>query len=864
MMTGHGPNGEELTLPIYYIDCEVEIQIVLGFVYQRVSFLNTTGKEISGVFTCPTSRGKATVCSCDLSFGGKTFSTSVVDAAEADGYEKNEKLEAINAAGPASEGFDPTCFSMPFSGLPNKAEIIAEIRYVQELSFDADSGEYSLRVPMTLPYGAKQIFEGRSLKEAINYRVLLAPGTDEGNWNSPSHVLDVVEVSPGPNDVGKILTLEGNGEDQNKDLLINYSAWANQVTGSVLCEANGRRGGSFMAFLQPPKLELAQPLARKMIFLLDQSYSMDGGNVLGTAKNALIHALDDLQPIDSFMICGYDHETHFYKGGNHLIQATPQAIQEAKTFVKYVKTSGTTDILKPIKESTHLLQLEDRGSHSAALVHHGSGGTFGKHAPIHDGHIALATDDVENEVISTPGLPFVVLITDGAVYPQQEKAILEFVQQANLGRETPIRVSTFGIGPYCNKYFLSTLSEAGMGYSETCLDMEDIEHSMVTFLSKTKSPVLSDIKLNAKGLTTFPGQIPDLTVGAPLIIAGTYSGEFPPVLEVTGKTVNGPTKFNISSSMAENAPIVTMVETKRIECLIGRWYMNPSDEKRKEIVAGSVLIGVPCPLTKTVAYENPDAVTVHQHHKHPTPPGIDGGCTVSDKRRTDVGKNQHARKNNGSVAAVAGVAVVGTCVAAALAFGNAGATMSNASTADAMGSFFTDGSAGMMNMAGSAWDAISGFDYGGAAGDLGGFAGDAAGAIGEGFSAIPDALGAAGEGIGNAAEGGVGFCTNCLGNCGPVGECLGGAIDGVGGCIGGLFETVCGGDVCGVCGDIGGACGGIGDCASGLIGGIGNCAGGGCECIGGVLGALPELLGGLGECIGSIFEIVGSILSIFT
>ena len=867
MATGHKVDGTEVTLPIYYIDCEVEIQIVLGFVYQRISFLNTTGSTISGVFTCPTNRGKATVCSCDLSFAGKTFSTSVVGQSEATKCEQNEELMKVSEAGPTTKGFDPNCFSMPFSGVPDKAEIIVEIRYVQELSFDVNSGEYSLTVPMTLPHGQQQIFENRSLKEAINYRILLAPGTDEGKWNSPSHVLDVIDVSPGPNNVGKVLTLEGNGENENKDLKIAYTAWSNQITGSVIYEPNsnrsgrGKEGGSFMAFLQPPSLENAKPLPRKMIFLLDQSYSMDGQGVLSTAKNALMCALDDLKPEDQFMICGYDQDTHFYKEGSHLIQATPQAIKEAKNHVRYIQTSGLTDILKPIKESTKLL---DEGSHHVVHHHGGSGGGFGKHAPIVHGHIAVAMEETSADSQGDmDGLPFIVLITDGAVYQSQEKEILNFVNQTNLGRQNPIRVSTFGIGPYCNRYFLSMLSEAGLGYSETCLDMDHVESSMISFLSKTKSPVLSDIALNINlpGMKTYPNKIPDLTVGAPLVIAGTYDkGSFPQVFEVTGKTASGPMNFELSASMAENAPIVIMVETRRIQCLIGRWYMEPSDQKRKEIVDSSVAIGVPCTLTTTVAYENKDKVTVRQHSKHPVPPGIDGGHTSSDKSRPSVSSNQHSRKNTGKVAAVAGVVVLGTGIGAALAFGNVGATAANAPVGDAMASFFADGSTGMMAMAGSAWDAISGIDYGGVAGNIGNFAGDAAGAIGDGFSAIPGA-------VGGAAEAVPGFCTDCLGQCGPIGEFAGGALDGIGGCIGGLFEGVCGGGICecaggllggvcegGICDCAGGLLGGVGDCAGGLLGGV--CEGGICDCAGGLLGGVGDcaggLLGGVGECAGGI------------
>ena len=52
-----------------------------------------------------------------------------------------------------------------------------------------------------------------------------------------------------------------------------------------------------------------------------------------------------------------------------------------------------------------------------------------------------------------PGLPIVVLVTDGAV--SNERDIVAFseqkVMQAMYGQGIPVRTHTFGIGPYCNR-----------------------------------------------------------------------------------------------------------------------------------------------------------------------------------------------------------------------------------------------------------------------------------------------------------------------------------------------------------------------------------------------------------------------------
>ena len=121
-----------------------------------------------------------------------------------------------------------------------------------------------------------------------------------------------------------------------------------------------------------------------------------------------------------------------------------------------------TDILQPIKAGTKLLQKA-----ADVAYGHGSKGGFG----MHNGPTGFSPANVDSPGPSAgrasgEEIPFLVLITDGAVYPNQENDILDFAENASRGREQAIRISTFGIGPYCNRYFLSNLSEAGMGYSK--------------------------------------------------------------------------------------------------------------------------------------------------------------------------------------------------------------------------------------------------------------------------------------------------------------------------------------------------------------------------------------------------------------
>ncbi len=876
-MIGRGPatNGKDVELPIFYLDCEVEVQITMGFVYERISFLNTTGEYVDGVFMAPTNRGMATVCSCDITFAGKTFSTSVVDL-KGD-LKENEELKGKGKgeSGPGGDfQYEPACFSMPFAKLPKMSEIIVEIRYVQDLSFDHMKGEYSLLVPMYFPKGKDQIYEKKSFSEVINYRVLLAPGTEDGNWECPTHQLNVTNVSPGPNNVGKIITLEGNGQNQNSDFIISYSAWANRVTGSVLCEEDGRGGGSFMAFLQPPSFAIAKPLARKMVFLIDVSYSMTG-KVLDHAKTALLAAMDDLQEHDFFALCAYDDKMRWYH--TDMEPASANAVASGKTWVKSLETTGLTDILQPIRAGTKLLQK------ASEVAHGGSGGGFGNHGSA-GGFTKASANPMKSEQTATAGtgkeIPFLVLITDGAVYRSQENDIISFARDASLGRDKQVRISTFGIGPYCNRYFLSNLSEAGMGYSETCLDPEGIQERMVNFLSKTKSPVLADISLGANNLYLYPAKIPDLTVGAPLVIYGSYDNQFPSVLSVSGTTADGPTTFDISSSIAENAPVVKMVEKRRIESMIGEWYLKDKNEAgRKEIVDKSVAIGVPCVLTRTAAYENPDAVAVHKHPNHSVPRGWATGATDNTlPPKTSVHHRIHQRKNRpmAAAAAVGGVVIVGTGVAAAMAFGNVGATGANIAVVDGMTSFFSEGFNGL-NM-------ISGGGFGDVFGAIGGGLGDAGNFLGD---AIPDAAGQVG-----------GACSELCGPGGSIAQCFDGAGSFCGcgpicdGNVGAFFTDTCGGlgQIFDPCADIGvqcfdavascdfgqvfehcGSCGGaiceggsncasaIGPCLGGVMEGAGSCASAIGPCLGSVAECAGSCAGAIGPCLGGLLEATGGI-----
>ncbi|KAL2539043.1 inter-alpha-trypsin inhibitor heavy chain-related [Abeliophyllum distichum] len=92
--------------------------------------------------------------------------------------------------------------------------------------------------------------------------------------------------------------------------------------------------------------------------------------------------------------------------------------------------------------------------------------------------------------------PIIFLITDGTV--EDEKDICH-AMKSHLMKEglTNPRICTFGIGSYCNHYFLKMLAEIGRGYYDAAFDIESINLRVERFINNASSVILADITIDA-------------------------------------------------------------------------------------------------------------------------------------------------------------------------------------------------------------------------------------------------------------------------------------------------------------------------------------------------------------------------------
>lgn len=490
-------------LPIYSILCNVDVYLSCAFVTIRTSFLNTTGGTISGSFSLPTPHGQATISSCDICFAGKTFSSSIIDPNKTK-VNHDPKLASASIDGGRGE-YSPHFFSMPFHNCPPNCEIVVIAKYLQDMTFHATTGEYSIPVPLTIPpadeFGRGGIYQNMPPDQVIFINCTIDPGngrSDLCKWYSSTHpFVQVTNTSHPPQSDCITLALNRDSNIANTNLCLTYGTTSAEIIGACLLEPpkGDDTDGAFALLLSPPSPSpsssssnsINSSFGRNLVFLLDRSGSMGSGTCMSTAKSALTSALDKLSPQDNFAISAFDHRqiwyhpsfsgdnnNHDHAGGEYLstaaqiFPATPENIASAKHWIQGLRAQGGTDILQPYSTSCQMLSESVTGipfqqwsqpfPQLSATASHGQNPNLGIVSVQGDDRMISNLASTSNgSQVKHSNLPFVVLITDGAV--PNEAEICKYASQFNecLGVVTSsdftplIRTYTFGIGPYANK-----------------------------------------------------------------------------------------------------------------------------------------------------------------------------------------------------------------------------------------------------------------------------------------------------------------------------------------------------------------------------------------------------------------------------
>ncbi|KAK3022151.1 hypothetical protein RJ639_045290 [Escallonia herrerae] len=299
---------------------------------------------------------------------------------------------------------------------------------------------------------------------------------------------------------------------------------------------------------------------KEVVFIVDISASMLGVP-LENSKNALLDALSNLNPVDYFNIIAFNGDTLSYSSSMEL--ATEEAIEKATRWITIsLIPSGNTNILLPLNQAMDMV---------------GKAGDL---------------------------IPLIFLITDGTV--EDEREICNFVKgRLNNGGLSCPRICTFGIGSYCNHYFLQMLAQIGRGYYAATYDVESINSRMGRLFRNASSVILANITIGAfkhlDSLELYPSHLPDLSSESPLILSGRFHGTFPDSFIASG-TLADLENFvvDIKVQKLKDMPLDRIFARRQIDMLTSHAWFTESKQLEEKVSKMSIQTGFPSEYTRMI------------------------------------------------------------------------------------------------------------------------------------------------------------------------------------------------------------------------------------------------------------------------
>lgn len=374
----------------------------------------------------------------------------------------------------------------------------------------------------------------------------------------------------------------------NEDFVLNFKVAGDMIKSNLLTYVDpDSEQGYFTLMLYPPgELEALDRQPLELVFVLDCSGSMQG-EPLAQAKDAVLAALDRLEPDDTFQIIRFS--TDASQLGSTPVPATPENLRRARQYVRELHGGGGTQMIEGIKAALDFPHDQER-------------------------------------------FRFVTFLTDG--YIGNEAEILGAIYD-RLGES---RIFSFGVGSSVNRYLLERMAGIGRG-AVAYLSLQDSGREVMDlFFDRISHPALIDVDVdwgNMRVADLYPSKLPDLFVGRPIIVTGKYSGQArPPTISgrAAGKRISFSLPRNASATTHEFIP--NLWARLRIADLADKraYVYDPSDELGREIKSTALKYGLMSDYTAFVAVdasritEGDHGTTVFQ--AVPVPEGVRYDTTV--------------------------------------------------------------------------------------------------------------------------------------------------------------------------------------------------------------------------------------------
>ncbi|KAL2960622.1 hypothetical protein AAZX31_17G046900 [Glycine max] len=497
---------------------------------------------------------QGSILGVEVSVSRKSYSTQLVVMEDDNGNQ--------NASPPQNGGFlIPDIFTLTIPQIDGGSNLSIKVRWSQKIVFS--KGQFSLNVPFTFPDFVNPAGKKISKREKIQINVDAVTG-GELLCKTLSHPLKEVRRHVGS--MGFLYDSDVLSWSK-VDFSFSYAVSSSHITGGVLLESASvhdfDQREMFYIYLSTGDIQSDKVFKKDIIFIIDISGSMRG-KLIEDTKNALLTALSKLNQADSFNIIAFNGETYLFSKTMEL--ASGDAVERATEWINTnFVAGGGTNISHPLNTAIEMLS------------------------------------NIQSSV------PIIFLVTDGTV--EDERQICAMVKNRMINGESICpRIYTFGIGSFCNHYFLRMLAMIGRGQYDAALDVDLIEPRMLTLFGKASSLILANIKMDTlddlDDLEVYPPHIPDLSSEGPLILSGRYRGNFPKTLKIEGILADF-SNFVVDMKIqnAKDIPVQKISARDQIEHLTAQAWLMENKQLEQKVAKLSLQTGFMSEYTRMIILE---------------------------------------------------------------------------------------------------------------------------------------------------------------------------------------------------------------------------------------------------------------------
>lgn len=444
----------------------------------------------------------------------------------------------------------PDIFLFTIQEVDGGTNISIKISWAQKLVYH--DGEFSVSVPFCFPDYVTPASKKIPKREKIQLNVHLGDGSEVLCKNISHPLKQQKRQVENLSFLYESDVLTWSSTDFN----FSYSVPASHMFGSVLLESPSAddvdQREMFCIHILPGSQHGRKVFAREIVYVIDISGSMQG-KPLEATKNALSASLSELTPDDSFNIIAFNGQTFLFSSS--LTLANKETIEDAIQWIgiNFVAGDGT-NISLALNKAMEMLS------------------------------------DTRNS------LPMIFLITDGAV--EDERRICD-AAKSRLSNWKPLcpRIHTFGIGIYCNHYFLKMLAMIGQGHYDAAYDADSIESRLQKLMRRASSAVLTNITFETldevNNVEIHPTPVPDLSSESPLTISGRYNGNFPDVLKARGIVADMKHhEMDLKVRKAKGIPLERMLAMQQINTCTAQAWLSEDKQLETKVAKMSIRNGI--------------------------------------------------------------------------------------------------------------------------------------------------------------------------------------------------------------------------------------------------------------------------------